>query len=95
MERRLIKWIVVCILMENIIKNDEIKIKILKELSLKAKITPSMLATKLNYKYETIKKSLTFLEKLSLVEKEIMNHGKKDYVYYQLTKLGKEVSKNA
>tara|TARA_Y100000310_G_C20602496_1_gene773789 strand:- start:1118 stop:1363 length:246 start_codon:yes stop_codon:yes gene_type:complete len=81
--------------MEHIIKNDQIKIKILKEMSSKDKITPSRLATNLKYKYETIKKSLVFLEKISLVKKEIMNHGKKDYVYYQLTKLGKEVSKNA
>lgn len=81
--------------MKHMIKNDQIKIKILREMFSKAKITPSYLSSTLEYKYETIKKSLIFLERLSLVEKEVRNHGKKDYAYYQLTKLGKAVAKNA
>ena len=81
--------------MENLIKNDRIKVLILKELNKEGKLTPSKIASKLLVKYETVKKSLDFFESLKIVNNEVVKHGEKNYIYYQLTKLGKEVSKNA
>lgn len=75
----------------NITKNDLLKLKLLNELS-RNPLTPSMLASKLNCKYETAKKALLFFEKLGIATKETRPHGKKIYEYYKLTELGEKIS---
>ena len=79
--------------MDRLIKNDQLKIQILKTLFKEGQMTPSMLSAKLNYKHETVKKSLLFLERIGLVEKQITKHGQKKYEHYELAKLGRNVAK--
>lgn len=80
--------------MDTLIKNDEIKISILKYLQQKGMLTPSRLSHHIRCKYETANKSLIFFEKIGLVEKEAVRHGQKVYSYYKLTKLGQIISRN-
>ena len=72
--------------MDNIIKNDRVKIRIIKLLKNGESLSPSMLASKLDYKYETVTKALFFLEKIGVVTKLVTNHGNKKYQYFKLTK---------
>ena len=79
--------------MNGLIKNDRLKIQIMKILYDEGQMTPSMLSAKLNYKHETVKKSLLFFEKIGLVRKQITKHGQKNYEHYELTSLGKNLWK--
>jgi len=79
--------------MEDLIKNDQVKIKILKELASSDKITPSRLSSILGYKYETIKNALNFFDKIGLIVKEKISHNQKDYEYYILSEFGKDIIK--
>ncbi len=80
---------------EILIKNDKIKLEILKEFKMRdISYTASILAIRLNSKYETIKKALEFFSLIGIVEKEIKEHGKKIYTYYNLTSIGREFLKS-
>jgi len=80
--------------MEQLAKNDRIKLAIIKELKDDQRLSPSMLASKVGCKYETAKKALNFLHSTSLVQLEKVSHGKKQYDYYKLTETGKKVANN-
>ncbi len=75
-----------------LVKNDVLKIRILKQYKKKnISYTASFLSTILKSKYETIKKALEFFYSIKILEKEIKDHGKKNYTYYNLTKIGKDL----
>lgn len=75
--------------MERLIKNDLIKIDILKQFKKKnIAYTASILAKTLNCKFETAQKALEFFFQIGLVNKDIKEHGKKNYIYFELTKIG-------
>lgn len=90
MERILIKQIPP-FLFDEYRENDLLKLKLLSELS-RNPLTPSTLASRLDCKYETVKKALLFFEKLGVATKETRPHGKKIYEYYKLTGLGEKIS---
>lgn len=72
-----------------LIKSDELKIKILKQYKKKSiSYTASLLSNILKYKFETIRKALEFFCIIGILEKEVKHHGKKNYTYYNLTKIG-------
>ena len=81
--------------MDLLTKSDKVKLAILLELRRGMKMSPSMLASKIDCKYETVKKSLAFFLTIKMVKQEISTHGKKRYVHYELTELGKRVVKSA
>lgn len=78
---------------EHLIFNDRVKIKGLIELEKRISLTPSALSRILKCQYETIKNALNFLEIIGLVSREVRKRGKKNYEYYSLTLLGKEIVK--
>ncbi|MHA1344550.1 MAG: hypothetical protein ACTSQG_11220 [Promethearchaeota archaeon] len=78
--------------MVKLIKNDILKIKILKAYKKNnISYTASILADNLKSKFETIKKALEFFSQIGVVYKEVKKHGKKDYTYYNLTEIGEEL----
>ncbi len=75
--------------MVKLIKNDKLKIEILRQFKKKnISYTASILSSFLNSKFETINKALEFFYRIGVVEKEIKEHGKKRYTYYNLTESG-------
>jgi predicted transcriptional regulator len=81
--------------MVNLTLNDEFKIKILKQYKKKPiDYTASGLATISNCQYETAKKACEFFYKIGILYKEKKEHGKKDYIYYGLTEIGKILIKS-
>ena len=78
--------------MVKLIQNDLLKLQILKQFKRKnSSYTASTLASLLNSKFETIKKSLEFFYLIGVVDKEIKEHGKRHITYYNLTKFGQEL----
>ena len=70
-------------------KNDLVKILILQQYKKKnSSYTASLLAHLLKFKPETIKKGLEFLSYIGILEKEIKEHGKRNYSYFNLTDMG-------
>lgn len=81
--------------MVKLIKNDIIKIKILKEFKKKnISYTASHLSHLVESKYETVRKALEFFVQIGLLEKDIKEHRDKDYTYYNLTNIGKDLIKS-
>lgn len=75
--------------MDRLIKNDLVKIKILKQLKKKnIAYTASILAKMLGFKFETVQKALEFFFHIGIVNKDIKEHGKMQYVYFELTEIG-------
>lgn len=75
-----------------LVKNDALKIEILKQFKKKnISYTASLLASYLNARYETVRRALEFLTLIGATIKETKEHGKKNHVYYDLTPLGKEI----
>ena len=71
------------------IKNDILKIKILKQYKAKnISYTASILSNLVESKFETVKRALKFFINIGVVEKEIKEHGKKFFTYYNLTEIG-------
>ncbi|MHA1150486.1 MAG: hypothetical protein ACTSR8_19890 [Promethearchaeota archaeon] len=80
--------------MTKLTKNDRIKLKILEQYKRKnISYTPSLLASILEFKYETIKKALEFFHLMGILDKEIKEHGKQNYTYYNLTEIGNIIIK--
>lgn len=78
--------------MARIIKNDELKIKILKQYKRNdSSYTASILAKIIKSKFETIKNALEFFYLIGVVDKEIKDHGKTHITYYNLTKVGQDL----
>lgn len=78
--------------MVSLIKNDLVKIEILKQYRKKnISYTASHLSNYIEAKYETIKKALEFLAIIGIIEIEKKEHGMKDYIYYNLSNIGKEI----
>ena len=78
--------------MVKLIKSDNLKIKILRQYKKKnISYTASLLSGVLGYKFETIKRALEFFYKIGVVDKEIKEHGKKNFTYYNLTEIGKHL----
>lgn len=74
-------------------KNDVLKIQILKQYNKKnISYTASYLSKLLNSKFETIKKALEFYYMIGVVEKEFKDHGTKKTTYYNITKIGMDIS---
>jgi len=70
-------------------KNDNIKINILMQYKKKnISYTASILSGKLKCKFETARKALEFFYRIGVIDKEIKEHGKKIYTYYNLTESG-------
>lgn len=77
------------------IKSDNLKIKILKQYKAKnISYTASILSDILGSKFETVKRALEFFYNIGVVEKEIKEHGKKNYTYYNLTEIGNNLIKS-
>ena len=76
--------------MVKLIKNDLLKIEILKQYKKRnISYTASILADFLNSKFETVKKALEFFLRIGVIEEEVKIHGKIDYTYYNLADIGK------
>lgn len=76
-------------------KSDILKIRILKQYKEKdIDYTASYLSDILKSKFETVSKALEFFYNIGVVEKDIKEHGKQNYTYYYLTKIGKELLKS-
>lgn len=81
--------------MVKLIKNDILKIKILKQYKKNnISYTASILSDILKSKFETLRKALEFFYLIGVVEKEIKEHGEKIYTYYNLTNNGKILLKS-
>lgn len=81
--------------MDNLIKSDILKVLILRKYKEKEiSYTASYLSSFFEFKYETVKKALEFFCFIGVLEKDIKEHGKNDYTYYNLTKTGKELLKS-
>ncbi len=77
------------------IKNDLLKLKILKQFKRKnISYTTSILANLLNSKFETIKNALEFFHTIGVLDEEIKDHGKMIYTYYNLTIIGQNLIKS-
>ena len=75
--------------MDNMTKNDKLKIIILKQYKKHLiDYTSSYLSNLLEHKFETVKKALNFFYEIGVLEKEIKDHGKKSITYYSLTDIG-------
>ena len=75
--------------MDNMTKNDKLKIIILKQYKKHLiDYTSSYLSNLLEHKFETVKKALNFFYEIGVLEKEIKDHGKKSITYYSLTEIG-------
>ena len=78
--------------MVKLIKNDILKIKILKQYKHRnIDYTASYLSNILKSKYETVKKALNFFYSIDILEKDIKEHGEKNITYFQLTEYGRNL----
>jgi len=81
--------------MVKLIKSDVLKLKILKQYKERnISYTASLLSKELSGKFETIQKALEFFYKIGVIDKEIKEHGKKNFTYYNLTEIGKNLIKS-
>lgn len=78
--------------MVKLIKSDVIKINILKQYEKRnISYTASLLSDILKCKFQTVRNALEFFYCIGIVDKEIKEHGDKNYTYYNLTEIGKKI----